>query len=130
MAKDRLIRILNGPNVQFELETNGIPTCVTVVRNLTASDSLFLYGTAPLGKVTMVAINFSANKPEVKWEVPEGKSGRKSPVECLTVSDSRADLFVGRSDGTIDGYTFASILDLDGKQLVSFCCDFYHFQLF
>lgn len=119
-AKDRLIRILNGSNVQFEHETNGIPTCVAVVRNLTGSDTLFVYGSAPLGKVTMVGFDLSYKKPEIKWEVPEGRSGHKSPVECLSVSDSGADLFVGRSDGSIDGFTFASILDLDGKQLVRF----------
>lgn len=121
-AKDRLIRIISGSNVKFEIETSGIPTCVSMVPN-PSSESLFIYGSAPIGKVTMVLIDFSKNSPEIKWEVPEGNTGQqKSPVECLTVSTTGADLFVGRSDGTIDGYTFASILDLDGKQLVSFVC--------
>ena len=118
-AKDRLIRILDGSMVMYEIETSGIPSCVSMVQNLTGSESLFVYGSAPLGKVTMVSVDFSAGEPEIKWEIPEGKGGHKSPVECLTLSESGADLFVGRSDGTIDGYTFASILDLEGQQLVS-----------
>ena len=137
-AKDRLIRILDGSNALYEIETTGIPTCVGSVPNLGTknTDCLFSYGSAPLGKVSMIAIDFNQDrkmgrlKPQIKWEVPEGRNIHKSPVECISVSESGIDLFVGRSDGTIDGYTFATILDLEGHQLVSVSEHFPKYQKF
>lgn len=65
------------------------------------NETLVFYGTLD-GKVALVSIDFSKKplEPLHKWEIPE--KGSKSSVTCLAISESAAELYVGRSDGNVE----------------------------
>lgn len=120
-TKDRLIRIIRGSSCEYELETNGIPTAVISIPNTTedSGEAMFCFGSAPHGRVSLMTIDILTEKspPVQKWEFPD--KGSKASVECLAVSESGVELFVGRSDGTIDGYSFSGSLNVEGNETVS-----------
>ena len=118
-TEDRLIRILNGSSCAFELETNGIPTSLTLLNLLDKTKAMFLYGSSD-GRVTMVSMKYQTNNPSFQWEIPGGDGTSSSPpraaVEVIAVSNSGKELAVGRSDGSIEVWVFDGSLNLDGSE--------------
>ena len=68
------------------------------------NETLVYYGTLD-GKVALVSIDFIKKplEPLHKWEIPE--KGSKSSVTCLAISESVAELYIGRSDGSVEVWT-------------------------
>lgn len=117
-TEDRLIRILDESTCAFEVETNGMACCLTTIPS--ANKTVFLYGSSD-GRITMIHLKDISTKPLFEWEFPQENSTvtPKAAVECLTVSDSGKELVVGRSDGSIEVWTFDSVLSLDSSEIVS-----------
>ena len=79
---------------------------------------MFCYGTLE-GKVSLIAMDFSKSPIEAlhKWEIPE--KGSRSPVTCLSIMDKTGEIYIGRSDGSIEIWIFIETLESDGSQAVS-----------
>lgn len=120
-SEDRLLQILSGSKCDFELETNGIATCLLAMNPNQTGHSAFLYGSTD-GKVTMVDLD--SISPSFKWEVPESISGlhssNKSCVEVIELSPTGPEMFIGRSDGTVEVWTFGGSLTVDGTEAVDY----------
>lgn len=120
-SEDRLLQILSGSKCDFELETNGIATCLLAMNPHQTGHSAFLYGSTD-GKVTMV--DLGSISPSFKWEVPESitaiNSSNRSSVEVIELSPSGPEMFIGRADGSVEVWTFGGSLSVDGTESVDY----------
>ncbi|KAF7495980.1 Bardet-Biedl syndrome 7 protein [Sarcoptes scabiei] len=136
-CQDRLIRVLKDSVCYLEIEVCGIPSVMQIVPkhlsdsftrtskssgvdlNLQSQDVFVCYGTMD-GKISLLTFKFlEKNKlePIHNWEVP--LESIKQPITCLRFSESTSDLFVGRSDGSIEIWQFSeSIRDEEVEQRI------------
>ncbi|XP_015790248.1 Bardet-Biedl syndrome 7 protein homolog [Tetranychus urticae] len=118
-CEDRLIRILKDSMCQYEIETCGIPNVLFSLNKLNrSSESFFTYGTLE-GKVALISLDFSKNplKAVHKWEIPE--KGSRAQVNCIAMMESTGELYIGRSDGSIEVWIFVETLEADGSQSIN-----------
>ncbi|XP_070273011.1 BBSome complex member BBS7 [Myotis yumanensis] len=105
-CQDRLLRVLQGSDVVFEVEVSGPPT-VLALHNGNGGDSGedVLFGTSD-GKLGLVQI--TAPTPAHKWEIQNEK--KRGGILCVDsfdiMGDGVKDLLVGRDDGTVEVYSF------------------------
>lgn len=52
-----------------------------------------------------------------KWEIPE--KGTKAPVTCLSMMEACGELYIGRSDGSIEIWILTETIEANGSQTVS-----------
>ncbi|KAI1303141.1 Bardet-Biedl syndrome 7 protein [Halotydeus destructor] len=113
-TQDRLLRFIRDSTCEFEVETQGVPNSLINMANLKQTQELnFCYGCTD-GKISMVSVNISDKKwlPDQLWEIPE--KGTKPAIECMATIDSGRELYVARSDGSVEVWSFSSGLDVDG----------------
>lgn len=119
-CEDRLIRILNKSVCEYEIETYGIPNMLYSLQRCDSKslETMFIYGTLE-GKTALVSLDFSKNplKAIHKWEIPE--KGSAPQVSCLAMMETTGELYIGRSDGSIEVWVFSESLEADGSQSVS-----------
>lgn len=113
-AKDRLIRVIRDSTCEFEIETSGIPSALLMIPTPgKRQECYFCYGCSD-GKVSLIGVDFSKkpNVPKHHWEIPE--RGSKAPVECISCNESGDEIVIGRSDGSIELWTFSANMAADG----------------
>lgn len=103
---DRVLRVLKGSAVLYEVEVPGPPTVLELFCNTGGEDGdEVLYGTAD-GRLGLVQI--SKLEPTHRWEVPNDR--RHGGILCLDnydiTADGVADLLVGRDDGLVEVYGY------------------------
>uniref|UniRef100_A0A8D0Z2V9 Bardet-Biedl syndrome 7 protein homolog n=1 Tax=Sus scrofa TaxID=9823 RepID=A0A8D0Z2V9_PIG len=105
-CQDRVLRVLQGSDVMYEIEVPGPPT-VLALHNGNGGDSGedLLFGTSD-GKLGLIQITTS--KPIHKWEIRNEK--KRGGILCVDsfdiVGDGVKDLLVGRDDGMVEVYSF------------------------
>uniref|UniRef100_A0AAA9T8W5 Bardet-Biedl syndrome 7 n=1 Tax=Bos taurus TaxID=9913 RepID=A0AAA9T8W5_BOVIN len=105
-CQDRVLRVLQGSDVTYEIEVPGPPT-VLALHNGNGGDSGedLLFGTSD-GKLGLIQITTS--KPIHKWEIRNEK--KRGGILCVDsfdiVGDGVKDLLVGRDDGMVEVYGF------------------------
>ncbi|XP_036170891.1 Bardet-Biedl syndrome 7 protein isoform X1 [Myotis myotis] len=105
-CQDRLLRVLQGSDVVFEIEVSGPPT-VLALHNGNGGDSGedVLFGTSD-GKLGLIQI--TAPTPTHKWEIQNEK--KRGGILCVDsfdiMGDGVKDLLVGRDDGMVEVYSF------------------------
>ncbi|XP_012877555.1 PREDICTED: Bardet-Biedl syndrome 7 protein isoform X2 [Dipodomys ordii] len=105
-CQDRVLRVLQGSNVMYEIEVPGPPT-VLALHNGNGGDSGedLVFGTLD-GKLGLIQI--TASKPVHKWEIRNDK--KRGGILCMDsfdiVGDGVKDLLVGRDDGMVEVYSF------------------------
>ncbi|XP_060035115.1 Bardet-Biedl syndrome 7 protein isoform X2 [Erinaceus europaeus] len=105
-CQDRVLRVLQGSDVIYEIEVPGPPT-VLALHNGNGGDSGedLLFGTSD-GKLGLIQI--TASKPIHKWEIQNEK--KRGGILCVDnfdiVGDGVKDLIVGRDDGMVEVYSF------------------------
>ncbi|XP_070647107.1 BBSome complex member BBS7 isoform X1 [Bos indicus] len=105
-CQDRVLRVLQGSDVTYEIEVPGPPT-VLALHNGNGGDSGedLLFGTSD-GKLGLIQITTS--KPIHKWEIRNEK--KRGGILCVDsfdiVGDGVKDLLVGRDDGMVEVYSF------------------------
>ncbi|XP_027399494.1 Bardet-Biedl syndrome 7 protein isoform X2 [Bos indicus x Bos taurus] len=105
-CQDRVLRVLQGSDVTYEIEVSGPPT-VLALHNGNGGDSGedLLFGTSD-GKLGLIQITTS--KPIHKWEIRNEK--KRGGILCVDsfdiVGDGVKDLLVGRDDGMVEVYSF------------------------
>ena len=134
-CQDRLLRVLKDSTCNFEIEICGIPSVVQIVPKFSRnkettttepakmsgedgnkkshkdSEVNLCYGTLD-GKIAMVTLQFidkNELEPMHHWQVPLNTI--KQPVTCLLFSQTNAEFFVGRSDGSIEVLAIISFLN-------------------
>uniref|UniRef100_A0A5F8A7X4 Bardet-Biedl syndrome 7 n=1 Tax=Macaca mulatta TaxID=9544 RepID=A0A5F8A7X4_MACMU len=107
-CQDRVLRVLQGSDVMYEIEVPGPPT-VLALHNGNGGDSGedLLFGTSD-GKLGLIQITTS--KPIHKWEIRNEK--KRGGILCIDsfdiVGDGVKDLLVGRDDGMVEVYSFGN----------------------
>ncbi|XP_054159812.1 Bardet-Biedl syndrome 7 protein-like [Oppia nitens] len=118
-CQDRLLRVMKDSLCQYELEISGIPSALLWMNYSSNSinETLIIYGTLD-GKVALVSIDFNRKplEPLHKWEIPE--KGSRSSVTCLAMAESAAELYIGRSDGNIEIWSFTETLNESGEEMI------------
>ncbi|XP_048189524.1 Bardet-Biedl syndrome 7 protein isoform X2 [Perognathus longimembris pacificus] len=105
-CQDRVLRVLQGSNVMYEIEVPG-PPAVLALHNGNGGDSGedLVFGTSD-GKLGLIQI--TASKPVHKWEIRNDK--KRGGILCIDsfdiVGDGVKDLLVGRDDGMVEVYSF------------------------
>ncbi|XP_045146150.1 Bardet-Biedl syndrome 7 protein [Echinops telfairi] len=105
-CQDRVLRVLQGSNLRYEVEVPGPPT-VLALHNGNGGDSGedLLFGTSD-GRLGLIQITTS--NPIHKWEIRNEK--QRGGILCVDsfdiVGDGVKDLLVGRDDGTVEVYSF------------------------
>ncbi|ERE90914.1 putative Bardet-Biedl syndrome 7 protein like protein [Cricetulus griseus] len=105
-CQDRVLRVLQGSDVMYEIEVPGPPT-VLALHNGDGGDSGegLLFGTSD-GKLGLIQITIS--KPIHKWEIRNDK--KRGGILCIDsfdiMGDGVKDLLVGRDDGMVEVYSF------------------------
>ncbi|XP_066089945.1 Bardet-Biedl syndrome 7 protein isoform X1 [Saccopteryx bilineata] len=105
-CQDRLLRVLQGSDMMYEIEVPGPPT-VLALHNGNGGDSGedLVFGTSD-GKLGLVQITTS--KPIHKWEIRNEK--KRGGILCADsfdiMGDGVKDLLVGRDDGMVEVYCF------------------------
>ncbi|XP_054419498.1 Bardet-Biedl syndrome 7 protein isoform X1 [Pteronotus mesoamericanus] len=103
-CQDRLLRVLQGSDVVYEVEVPG-PPAVLALLDGDGGDSGedLVFGTSD-GKLGLTQI--TASKPVHKWEIRnEKKRGGVSCVDSFDIlGDGVKDLLAGRDDGTVEVY--------------------------
>lgn len=105
-CQDRVLRVLQGSDVMYEIEVPGPPT-VLALHNGDGGDSGegLLFGTSD-GRLGLIQI--TASKPIHKWEIRNDK--KRGGILCLDsfdiMGDGVKDLLVGRDDGMVEVYSF------------------------
>ncbi|XP_045441970.1 Bardet-Biedl syndrome 7 protein isoform X2 [Pipistrellus kuhlii] len=105
-CQDRLLRVLQGSDVMFEIEVSGPPT-VLALHNGNGGDSGedILFGTSD-GKLGLIQI--TPPMPTHKWEIQNEK--KRGGILCVDsfdiIGDGVKDLLVGRDDGMVEVYSF------------------------
>uniref|UniRef100_A0A3Q2IL64 Bardet-Biedl syndrome 7 n=1 Tax=Equus caballus TaxID=9796 RepID=A0A3Q2IL64_HORSE len=105
-CQDRVLRVLQGSDVMYEIEVPGPPT-VLALHNGNGGDSGedLMFGTSD-GKLGLIQITTS--KPIHKWEIRNEK--KRGGILCVDnfdiVGDGVKDLLVGRDDGMVEVYSF------------------------
>ncbi|XP_059121224.1 Bardet-Biedl syndrome 7 protein isoform X3 [Peromyscus eremicus] len=105
-CQDRVLRVLQGSDVIYEIEVPGPPT-VLALHNGDGGDSGegLLFGTSD-GKLGLIQITTS--KPIHKWEIRNDK--KWGGILCIDsfdiMGDGVKDLLVGRDDGVVEVYSF------------------------
>ncbi|GAB1287474.1 Bardet-Biedl syndrome 7 protein homolog [Apodemus speciosus] len=105
-CQDRVLRVLQGSNVMYEIEVPGPPT-VLALHNGDGGDSGegLLFGTSD-GRLGLIQI--TASKPIHKWEIRNDK--KRGGILCVDsfdiMGDGVKDLLVGRDDGMVEVYCF------------------------
>ncbi|RWS26652.1 hypothetical protein B4U80_03066 [Leptotrombidium deliense] len=119
LCEDRLLRILKDSSCQYEIETCGVPSAMFSYGTVTSkeNDFLFTYGTLE-GKTAMVKLDFTQSALEAKhrWEIPE--KGTRAPVHCISAMEKSGELYIGRSDGNVEIWTFSESCDADGHEFI------------
>lgn len=105
-CQDRVLRVLQGSDVMYEIEIPGPPTVLELYNgNGGNSGEDILFGTSD-GKLGLIQI--TASKPIHKWEIRNEK--KRGGVLCIDsfdiVGDGVKDLLVGRDDGIVEVYSF------------------------
>ncbi|CAG2166581.1 unnamed protein product [Oppiella nova] len=118
-CQDRLLRIIKDSSCQYEVEISGIPNALLWMHYSAngINETLVCYGTLD-GKVALVSIDFSKKplEPLHKWEIPE--KGSKPSVTCISIADSAAELYIGRSDGNVEIWSFTETLSENGEEMI------------
>ncbi|OBS70111.1 hypothetical protein A6R68_01350 [Neotoma lepida] len=108
-CQDRVLRVLQGSDVMYEIEVPGPPT-VLALQNGDGGDSGedLLFGTSD-GKLGLIQITTS--KPIHKWEIRNDK--KRGGILCIDsfdiMGDGVKDLLVGRDDGMMLSESITSI---------------------
>lgn len=105
-CQDRLLRVLQGSDVMFEIEVSGPPTVLALHNgNGGESGEDILFGTSD-GKLGLVQI--TPPTPTHKWEIQNEK--KRGGILCVDsfdiMGDGVKDLLVGRDDGMVEVYSF------------------------
>ncbi|XP_071787420.1 BBSome complex member BBS7-like [Asterias amurensis] len=105
-CQDRVLRVLDGSNLLYEVEVAGPPQSLCLFADEGGEDGEeVLYGTSD-GKVGLVQLGRTT--PNHKWEIPNEK--RNGGVLCMDnydiTADGIADLLVGRDDGLMEVYGY------------------------
>lgn len=104
-CQDRVLRVLQGSELSYEIEVPGPPS-VLELYNKDGGDEI-LYGTTD-GKIGLIQIGESSSS--TKWEIDNDK--KKGGILCLdtydVIGDGVSDILVGRDDGTVEVYGFDS----------------------
>ncbi|XP_053317390.1 Bardet-Biedl syndrome 7 protein [Spea bombifrons] len=103
-CQDRVLRILEGSDLVYEIEVPGPPSVLTLNGgNGGDSGEEVLYGTSD-GKLGLIQITRSSPVP--KWEIFNEK--KRGGILCLDnfdiLGDGVKDLLVGRDDGSVEVY--------------------------
>ncbi|NXS45280.1 BBS7 protein, partial [Balaeniceps rex] len=110
-CQDRLLRVLQGSDLLYEVEVPGPPT-VLALNNGKGGDSgeEIVYGTSD-GKLGLIQI--TGSKPIPKWEI--GNEKKRGGILCIDsfdiLGDGVKELLVGRDDGMLEIYNFESAYD-------------------
>uniref|UniRef100_A0A8C5KVT1 Bardet-Biedl syndrome 7 n=1 Tax=Jaculus jaculus TaxID=51337 RepID=A0A8C5KVT1_JACJA len=105
-CQDRVLRVLQGSDVMYEIEVPGPPT-ILALHNGDGGDSGedLLFGTSD-GKLGLIQITTS--KPVHKWEIRNDR--KRGGILCMDsfdiVGDGVKDFLVGRDDGMVEVYSF------------------------
>ncbi|XP_075056418.1 BBSome complex member BBS7 isoform X2 [Mixophyes fleayi] len=105
-CQDRVLRILEGSNLMYEVEVPGAPS-VLALNGGTGGDSgeELLYGTSD-GKIGLIHIARDSAVP--KWEILNEK--KRGGILCIDnfdiMGDGVKDLLIGRDDGMVEIYGF------------------------
>nr|KAF6400434.1 Bardet-Biedl syndrome 7 [Rousettus aegyptiacus] len=104
-CQDRVLRVLQGSDVLYEVEVPGPPTALALHGgNGGDSGEDLLFGTSD-GKLGIIQVTTA--KPIHKWEIRnERKRGGVLCVDSFDiVGDGVKDLLVGRDDGVVEVYS-------------------------
>ncbi|XP_038255296.1 Bardet-Biedl syndrome 7 protein isoform X2 [Dermochelys coriacea] len=107
-CQDRLLRVLQGSDLLYEVEVSGPPT-VLALNNGNGGDSgdELLFGTSD-GKLGFIQV--SSASPVHKWEIRNEK--KRGGILCIDnfdiLGDGVKELLVGRDDGMLEIYNFDS----------------------
>ncbi|CAI5784419.1 Bardet-Biedl syndrome 7 protein isoform X1 [Podarcis lilfordi] len=105
-CQDRVIRVLQGSDLLYEMEVPGPPTVLTL-NNGNGGDSgeEVLFGTSD-GKIGLVEI--SGVSPVEKWKIENEK--KRGGILCMDsfdiLGDGVKELIIGRDDGMLEIYNF------------------------
>ncbi|XP_038625212.1 Bardet-Biedl syndrome 7 protein isoform X1 [Tachyglossus aculeatus] len=105
-CQDRVLRVLQGSDILFEVEVPGPPT-VLALHNGNGGDSgeEVVFGTSD-GKLGVIQI--TATTPVHKWEIQNEK--KRGGILCVDsfdiLGDGVKELLVGRDDGMVEIYRF------------------------
>lgn len=104
-CQDRVLRVLNGSEILYEIEVPGPPAVLSVGKDVGSEGKGIIYGTSD-GKIGLVQIGSSA--PEHIWEIPNDKQyGDVLSLDTHDISNNgTSDLLVGRADGLVEVYAF------------------------
>ncbi|KAL6060424.1 hypothetical protein STEG23_022632, partial [Scotinomys teguina] len=105
-CQDRVLRVLQGSDVMYEIEVPGPPTVLALHNgDGGVSGEGLLFGTSD-GKLGLIQITTS--KPIHKWEIRNDK--QRGGILCIDsfdiMGDGVKDLLVGRDDGMVEVYSF------------------------
>lgn len=118
-CQDRLLRLLNDSTCQYEIEICGVPSALLTIRYSSEGneEALLCYGTLD-GKIALVSINFNKDplEPLHKWEIPE--KGTRASVNCLAITEELSEIYVGRSDGNVEIWSFVETLGENGEEMI------------
>lgn len=102
-CQDRLLRVLQGSELLYDLEVPGPPAVLELYNKDGGED--VLYGTTD-GKIGLLKIG--ASSALSLWEIDNDK--KKGGVLCIDtfdiIGDGVADLLIGRDDGSVEVYGF------------------------
>ncbi|XP_033015685.1 Bardet-Biedl syndrome 7 protein isoform X2 [Lacerta agilis] len=105
-CQDRVVRVLQGSDLLYEMEVPGPPTVLTL-NNGNGGDSgeEVLFGTSD-GKIGLVEI--SGVSPVEKWKIENEK--KRGGILCMDsfdiLGDGVKELIIGRDDGMLEIYNF------------------------
>ena len=111
---------MNESVCKYEIESCGVPSSLYSVSRLDeAFEAILIYGTME-GKVALIKIYFNQTPLKVihKWKI-SGKE-TKAPVTCLSMMEDCGELYIGRSDGSIEIWVLIETIEANGSQIVSF----------
>nr|XP_039265008.1 Bardet-Biedl syndrome 7 protein homolog isoform X1 [Styela clava] len=105
-CNDRLLRVLDGTELRYEIEVAGVPQCIVPYLGNGGEDgNEIIYGTVD-GTIGHIVVG--RDEPNHTWELPNDRN--LGGVSCLAHHDMTGngtpDLLVGREDGTVEVYSY------------------------